>query len=127
MAKISSEVARFRTRIEPTARLRFKRGWIAGLAILAEVPEGTLRTLFYRGQKLDATVVRKIETALGLSVAPGTEADELQDMLERVRQLYRLKTQYDPPRREHDWRVLVALLNAPPESDRERRRSQRRP
>lgn len=50
---------------------------------------------------------------------------ELVKALALVRQLYRLKTDHHPPRREHDWRVLMALLDAPPESDRERRRSQR--
>lgn len=123
MPNISREVAKFRTRIEPAARLRLGRGWIAGLAALAEVPEGTLRTMFYRGKKLDALVVRKIETALGLSVASGPAGDtELQEMLDLVRQLYRLKT-HDPPYRLHDWKVLVALLDAPAQSDRERARS----
>lgn len=54
-------------------------------------------------------------------------AEELQHALARVRQLYRLKTQ-KPPRREHehDWKVLLALLEEyPADSERERRRTRK--
>lgn len=49
---------------------------------------------------------------------------ELQRALHLVRQLHKLKT-HRPPYREHDWKVLMALLEAPEESDRDRKRGRK--
>jgi hypothetical protein len=99
-----------------------------GQDAISEIERGLRRELSEEVAQLFETHLGSMKK-LGLAELTGPDAGddppELQHALALVRQLYRLKS-HKPPYREHDWKVLMALLEAPAESDRDRERRRTR-